>query len=284
MEEKQKTEAETSDPVIVNHGTDHRFLDEAGDTTFFGKGKELIIGQAGVSLAFAIGMVKINRALPEVRAEVVALQRSVEQDEYLNVIPSVRKRMNRGGFFFHASDDTPEVRQILFRYLKTLDCSLEVVVARKIAEIFARKHNHQEAEFYADVLAHLIKNKLIMGGKLVLNISSRANSTNNRNLQTALEKASGHAVKKHAPVPLATQVVFNVQNHRAEPLLNVADYLCWSVQRVFEKGETRHYDYLGDRIGLVVDLFDQGGGDGGDNYYRGVKRLTSKNRLSPPSP
>ena len=261
--------------------TDHRFLDEAGDTTFFGKGKELIIGQAGVSLAFAIGMVKINRPLPEVRAEVVTLQRSVEQDEYLNVIPSVRKRMERGGFFFHASDDTPEVRQILFRYLKNLDCSMEVVVARKIPEIFARKHNHQEAEFYADVLSHLIKNKLVIGGKLVLNISSRANSTNNRNLQTSLEKASSHAIKKHEPATLVTEVVFNVQNHRAEPLLNVADYLCWSVQRVFERGETRHYDYLGNRIGLVVDLFDQTGGEGSSNFYRGDRRLTPENRISP---
>lgn len=201
----------------------------------------------------------------------------------LNVIPSVRKRMDRGGFFFHASDDTPEVRQVLFRYLKTLECSLEAVVARKIPEVFARKHNHQETEFYADVLSHLIKNKLGMGGKLVLNISGRANSTSNRNLQAALEKATGRAVKKRDPGDLRTQVVFNVQNHRTEPLVNVADYLCWSVQRVFERGETRHYDYLGDRIRLVVGLYDQDGYEGSRNYYRGKRRLTAENRLGPPS-
>lgn len=261
---------------------DHRFLDEAGDTTFFGKGKELIVGREGVSLAFTIGMVKINRPLDEVRKEVMELQTGVERDEYLNVIPSVRKRMDRGGFFFHASDDTPDVRQVLFRYLKNLDCSLEAVVARKIPEMFARKHNHQETEFYADVLSHLIKNKLGMGGKLVLNISGRANSTSNRNLQAALEKAAGRAVKKRDSGGLTTQVVFNVQNHRVEPLLNVADYLCWSIQRVFERGETRHYDFLGDRIRLVVDLYDQAGYEGSKNYYRGKRRLTAQNRLSPP--
>lgn len=277
------SEGALPEPVDTKRGTDHRFLDEAGDTTFFGKGKQLIVGREGVSLAFTMGMVKINRPLPDVRAEVSALRRSVEQDEYLNVIPSVRKRMERGGFFFHACDDTPEVRQLLFRYIKTLDCSLEAVMARKIPEIFTRKHNHHESEFYADVLSHLIKNKLQMGGKLVLNISSRANSTNNRNLQSALGKATGRAVKKHAPDIITTQVVFNVQNHRAEPLLNVADYLCWSVQRVFERGETRHYDFLGDRIRLVVDLFDQTGYEGSRNYYRGNRRLTPENRLSPPS-
>lgn len=276
-------EAERAVPASAGSRTDHRFLDEAGDTTFYGRGKQLIVGQAGVSLAFAIGMVKINRPLAEVRGEVVELQRSVERDDYLNLIPSVRRRMGQGGFFFHASDDTPDVRQVLFRYLKNLDCSLEAVVARKIPALFARKHNQHETEFYADVLSHLIKNKLQMGGKLVLNISNRANSTNNRNLQTALEKATGRAIKKLTPNALTTHVVFNVQNHRTEPLLNVADYLCWSVQRVFERGETRHYDFLGDRIRLVVDLFDQSGYEGSRNYYRGKRRLTAENRLSPPS-
>jgi hypothetical protein len=48
-----------------------------------------------------------------------------------------------------------------------------------------------------------------------------------------------------------------VQTHYTEALLNVADYLCWSVQRVFERGETRYYDFLGDRINLVVDLYSE---------------------------
>ena len=195
----------------------------------------------------------------------------------------MRKRIASGGFFFHASDDPPEVRQVLFRYLREIDCSLEAVVARKIPDLFALKHNGHESEFYADVLSHLIKDNLRTGEKLVLNISSRANSTSNRNLQAALEKAVGRAAKGDDADDLATSVVFNVQNHRTEPLLNVADYLCWSVQRVFERGETRHYDFLGDRIRLVLDLYDQENYEGNRNCYSGPRRLTAENRLSPPS-
>jgi len=33
---------------------------------------------------------------------------------------------------------------------------------------------------------------------------------------------------------VGTHVVFNAQTPRNEPLLNVADYRCWSVQHVFE--------------------------------------------------
>jgi len=41
------SEQQTAPPVISSH----RFLDEAGDTTFYGKGKVMMLGQPGVSLA-----------------------------------------------------------------------------------------------------------------------------------------------------------------------------------------------------------------------------------------
>ncbi len=263
---------------------DHRFLDESGDTTFFSKGKQLIVGQLGVSRSFSIGMVEISDALREVREQVLALQSEVEADAYLNVIPSVRKKIENGGFFFHACDDPPEVRQLFFKYLKDLNCSVDVVVARKKPELFISKHNSRETEFYADVLSHLIKANIKPDRKLVLNIAHRANSTSNKNLQAALEKATGKPSKECGLNEKDARVVFNVQSHRTEPLLNIADYLCWPVQRVFERGETRHYDFLGDRIRLVVDLYDQDCDDGKCNRYCSENRLTSENKLGPLSP
>ena len=78
----------------------HRFLAEAGDTTFFGKGRVPILGQEGVSLCFGLGMVKFAPPVVEVRAQVTDLCRAVEADDYLNRIPSVAKRSQSGGLFF----------------------------------------------------------------------------------------------------------------------------------------------------------------------------------------
>jgi len=97
-------------------------------------------------------------------------------------------------------------------------------------------------------------------------------------------KAVERFEKKFSVDEISSLVVFNVQNHRSESLLNVADYLCWSVQRVFERGETRYYDFIGDKIRLVVDLYDTAKYRGSLNYYRGSHRLTAANKLSPPSP
>ena len=262
----------------------HRFLDEAGDTTFYGKGRIPIVGRPGVSLSFAIGMVKFNADLNEIRKAVRALQDEATSDKYLLGIASVAKKAAAGGFYFHATDDPPEVRERFFKFIESLDCTCEVMVARKLPSMFALKHHHQEAEFYADVLSHLLKNKLKLGQKVVLNIAERGASTRNANLQLALTKAVERFEKKGSVDEISSLVVFNVQNHRTEPLLNIADYLCWSVQRVFERGETRYYDFLGDKIRLVVDLYDTTKYKDSLNYYRGKRRLTAENKISPPSP
>ena len=63
----------------------HRFLDEAGDTTFFGKGKVPFVGKVeGVSLSFILGMVKFKEPLMSIREKIIELQKEIEIDEYLN--------------------------------------------------------------------------------------------------------------------------------------------------------------------------------------------------------
>lgn len=262
--------------------TFHRFLDETGDTTFFGKGRKMIVGQDGVSLSFGLGVVRIDRPLEEVRREVQGLQTQVEADPLLNTIPSVQKRVASGGFFFHACKDTPDVRAVLLRYLRELPCEGEVVVARKIPGLFERQHHGREEEFYADLLAHLIKNRLKRPGTLVLNVAERGSSTREKVLTEALRLATERATRKWGGEKLQARVVFNVQSPRAEPLLTVSDYLCWAVQRVFEQGEVRHYNYLAEKIRLVVDLYDREKYEGSRNYYGRKNPLTAQNKLGPP--
>jgi hypothetical protein len=262
----------------------HRFLDEAGDTVILGKGGVPVCGQPGVSLAFGIGMVKFGTELAPTRQRIGEMEREIERDAYLNRIPSIAKQIAAGGFHLHAKDDPPEVREKFYRLIRDTDCSLEMMVARKIPGLFVRKHGARESEFYADVLSHLLKNKLKLGEKLVLNVAARGNSTKNTNLELALHKATARFLKLHDVGEIRSQVVFNLQTPKTEPLLKIADYLCWTVQRVFERGETRYYDFMLDKIRLVVDLYDSDRYAGGKNYYKRDNPLTAKNKLSPPSP
>ena len=262
----------------------HRFLDECGDTTFFGKGRMPVIGQDGVSLAFGLGLVKFSIPVEEARAQVQVLAKEIEVDDFFRRVPSVQKRVAVGGFYFHAKDDLPEVRERLFRWIKATDVTLELVMARKIPAIFARKHNSHEKDFYADLLSHLLKTKLKLDQRLVINVASRGSTTRQHTLDLALEKARHRFAKKHDTATECCEVVFNVQTPRAEPLLSVADYLSWAVQRVFERGETRYYDYICERVAVVIDLYDFTNYEKDRNYYTPKRPLTAANKLGPPSP
>jgi hypothetical protein len=262
--------------------TTHRFLDETGDTTFYGDGRKLIIGQQGVSLCFGLGIVRIDRPLNEVWQEVRALQKQVEADPLLNTIPSVQKRIKSGGFYFHACKDSPDVRTLILHYIRDLPCEAEMVIARKIPRLFEKQHHAREEEFYGDVLSHLIKGRLKGAGTLVLNVAQRGSSTREKVLLSALDLATERAAKKWDAENLQTQAVFNIQNPRTEPLLTISDYLCWGVQRVFERGETRYYNYLAERIRLVVDLYDRDKYEGWRNYYDKRNPLTTENKIGPP--
>lgn len=170
--------------------TNHRFLDEAGDTAFYGKGKIPVLGSNGVSLCFILGMIKFRDPLPRVRQQILELQKQVEGDRYYRGVPSIEKRKNKDGFYFHATDDPPEVRKTFFEFILGLNCSCEAVVGRKIPELYERKHNGDQCEFYADLLAHLLKNKLQRNRKLVLNIAQRGVSTRNHVLESAKARAA----------------------------------------------------------------------------------------------
>lgn len=259
----------------------HRFLDEAGDTTFYGKGKKNIIGTNGVSNVFILGMIKIKDPLDEVRNKINALQEKITSDEYYHV-PSVLKKINNNGYYLHATDDLPEVRKEMFDLMKTINCSFEAVVGRKSIERYETKHKGREEYFYADLLSHLLKNKLSKYDKLVIHISERGKSTKNHNLELAFLKAKQRFSKKNGNSSMKTEVVFNVNYPTKDSLLNLADYFCWTIQRVFEKGEIRYYNFIKEQIKLVIDIYDTENYECWKNYYDNKKNpLSTQNKISP---
>lgn len=168
----------------------HRFLDEAGDTTFYGKGRSSIIGTSGVSNCFILGMVKFYDPIEAIRQQVNQLQQEIADNPLFETVSLLKKKNAEGGYYFHATDDIPEVRLKFFEYIKSLNCTFEAVVGRKSIERYETKHKGKEEYFYADMLSHLLKNKLAKGEKFVLHISERGKSTKNQNLDLALRKAT----------------------------------------------------------------------------------------------
>jgi hypothetical protein len=92
-----------------------------------------------------------------------------------------------------------------------------MVVGRKIPALFAKKHTGNGSEFYADLLSHLLKNKLKLGQRQVINIAERGKSTRNHVLELAVQKATERFAKRQDAAQISSQVVFQRANpaHRA---------------------------------------------------------------------
>jgi len=257
----------------------HRFLDEAGDTTFYAKGRIPLIGRNSSSNVFILGMAAFNEPLQPIRDNILRFEREIENSAYYKNVPSVQKRVQKyGQYFFHAKDDLPEIKKEFFDYIKTVDCSIKVAVGRKQIDIFENEHNRKEAAFYADLLSYLIRDEFLKHPRMVLNIAERSSSTAINNLESGLKKAQKRFIVKHPEKENKTKVSFKVLKYINDPLLRIPDYLCWSIQRIFEKGEIRYYDYIMEKIDAVVDVYDN------ERIYNSENPLNEKNKVSPQTP
>lgn len=268
----------------MNKKEHHRFIDEAGDTTFFGKYNKPLVGTEGVSKTFILGMLKVKEPLEEFRQKVLTLQNNISNNPLYQVPSLLSAKKKHGGYFLHAKNDIGEIRKEVFDFILNSNVSFEAVVSTKDYIRFERKYSRMENYIYADTLSFLLKNKLFSNQKLVLNIAERGSSTKNQNLDLALKKAKQRIQSnpKNKGKELTTEVKFNIQSPHTEPILNIADYFCWVVQRVFERGELRYYNYIKDKISTVIDIHDSNNYENYKNYYDKKNPLTNKNKKDPP--
>ena len=231
---------------MTSEKTKYYFVDEAGDMTFFGKGGISIVGTPGVSNHFLIGMLCINENLTEVRRKIEKLKDEVLDDVYFKNIVNIQKKVvNNNQFFFHATDDIPEVRMMFYKLIKSLDCTFELVVVAKSVSRFIHKHNKKESEFYADILSYLLENKLKHPHQIT--VAKIGSTLKVNHLQDGFKRAIKR-VQARESLDSHYETKFIIETQYAEPILNIADYFCWAYQRFVEKRETRYLRFIEEKI------------------------------------
>ena len=226
------------------------FVDEAGDPAFFGKGKKLIVGNDGCSRTLSIGFLRtydpeaIRDKLAEVRLE-------ISKDKYLKDIPSITKTLRA----FHAKDDCPEVRKLVYSALDKLEFAFQVVVGRKHVALFTGRHKASQDLFYDDLVSHLFSRQLHLATENTIIFARRGDKARQHALRAAVETGTEKFKQKYKNAT-ATTVHIETSQSQQEPALQAADYVLWSVQRAFEKGEMRYFEYMREKIELVWDVYD----------------------------
>lgn len=252
--------------------TRYYFVDESGDPVFYDDRGRIILGHEGVSPILIVGFILTTNP-GKIRKRLLELRETVTKDPYLQGIPSLQKT----AIAFHAKDDCPEVRERVFRCLAELDFSAEVFVARKIENIFKKRHHSNENEFYDDLVSKLFQNKLHMATDNKIYFAVRGNRKRQAPLEQAILTAKTQFEQKRN-VSIQTTITIQPQSPYGEPCIQVIDYVNWAIQRAFLRKETRFLSMIGDKLKYVVDIYDT------DKYPKNFYSKTNPfdvNKISP---
>jgi len=241
------------------------FVDESGDTVFFNNKGEDLVKAGKASSVFIVGYFEaddfndIHKRLTRVRDE-------IKNDSYLQPIPSLKKSL----IHFHAKDDCPEVREKVFKEIIQMNIKCYAVVARKSSEQFKKKFNGKAPRLYEYLVEKLFENRLHLYSKIDIYFSKMGNVIREENMKMALDTAKDSFEQKWGHINDNTIRLFIQEPSQITPL-QVVDYILWSINRVYEKGDMRYFNFVKEKVELVLDIFDNSKYPG--NYY------TSKNPL-----
>ena len=121
--------------------------------------------------------------------------------------------------------------------------------------IFRRKFNMSDKKLYKFLVAELLKNRLHLYNEIDIYFSEMSNIVSVSNMTEALNDAIAKFQQKWGKENNGNIRIF-LQQPSHLPLLQVIDYVLWTVFRVYEKNDFRYFNFIREKIKLVHDIFD----------------------------
>ncbi|WP_111361747.1 DUF3800 domain-containing protein [Fibrobacter sp. UWR1] len=247
------------------------YFDESGDPRILGHHGKNLLQEGSVSKTFSVGYVEISNP-HQLLVDLEKLRKELMEDEYLQAVPSMRNLKNG----FHANKDCAEVKEKVFKLLKKSDFEAYIIVARKNESVFRRKFNMSDKKLYKFLVAELLKNRLHLYSEIDIYFSEMGNVVSVNNMTEALNDAIAKFQQKWGKENNGKIRVF-LQQPSHLPLLQVIDYVLWTVFRVYEKNDFRYFNFIREKIKLVHDIFDVQSNQFYGTFYTEKKPLEQKN-------
>jgi hypothetical protein len=202
------------------------FVDESGDPAYYAKrSKRIIVGEEGCSRVLLMGFVR-TRDPEDLRKKLTDVRSAIATDRYLQHIPSPKKSL----LHFHAKDDCPEVRKLVFEAISGMQFAAQVVVARKVEKWFRFCYDADESKFYDDLVTKLFKGQLHRSSENHIIFAERGNKKRQRALAEAVDRGL-----RMLPPKNAWTAHINTHQSRQEPAIQVIDYINWAVHSRLRK-------------------------------------------------
>lgn len=231
-------------------GEQYFFVDESGDPYFYDRYGRSVLETGGCSNILILGFIRTDNPV-EIRRQLQSLRTEISNDEYLAKIPSMKETLKT----FHAKDDCPEVREKVFKLIKTLDFKCQMILARKIENIFVKSHKKNPNSFYDYLITLLFQNQLHEVKTNTIFFATKSNKARRIPLEKAINE-SIKAFEARCKIKVDTQIQIQPQTPFGEPCIQVIDYMNWALYRAYTKEESRYLEFVQDKISLITDIYD----------------------------
>jgi len=244
------------------------FIDESGDASFYAKKNKLLVGTDGFQPLLLLGLIVLEDK-KEIFNQIKNLQEDIKNDALYNSLKCVS---NPKGWYFHARNDQPEIRTKFIELIRKIEgFKSYIVIGRKRLDLFHKKHNKSESEFYFDMVYHLLKDRLNNSAIFYQILLSKRAGNSGEKLKEAIEKAIERDNKKRK-IPITIQYDCRTIPSDITPELSIIDYLMWALQRYILLKDSRFYNALVEKMNLIIDLYDfEKFGSKSSNYYHPKK-------------
>jgi hypothetical protein len=257
----------------------HYYVDEAGDGTIFDAKGRVIIGNEGCSKFFMLGLLDVTNP-SALEKDILALREGLHNDPYFKDVPSMQVKTNKTAILFHAKDDLPEVRREVFRVLMKHEVRFFAIVRdkRKMLEYIRQRnevdncYRYKTNELYDYLIRQLFHDRLHQHDAYEVHFAKRGKSDRTEALRAALETARQRFAEKWGKTSSASINVLASDSKNIAGL-QATDYFLWSLQRFYERGESRYLDFLWPAFRLIRDVDDTRKNKYGE-YYTQKKPLT----------
>ena len=246
---------------MVRGGTAY-FVDEAGDTTLFGRYGNVLVGSDAVSRFFMVARLEV--------ADIAALQRDMDvlraellADPLLSSIPSMQPGAGKTALFFHAKDDVAEVRHAVFKLLLRHELRFSAVVKEKqvlLQDVLQRqavdakyRYKADGHEVYDDLIAHLFNRFGELGAQRHISFAVRGSKPRTAVLKAVLDSIDA-GFQDDFGFDLHDKTTVDSSYPSASVGLQACDYLLWALQRFYERSEERYLRALWPKFVRVLDL------------------------------
>ena len=238
------------------------FVDEAGDTTLFGRHGTVLVGTEALSRFFIVGRLEVDD-VAALEADTSALRAELLADPLLQAVPSMKADAGKTALFFHAKDDVPEVRHAVFKLLMRHDLRMAAVVKDK-HQLLAEVHAHEAAnpcyrykadghEIYDDLIARLFGRFGAFGAQRYVTFAVRGSKPRTAALKTVLDTIDKGFEGDFGFAPHGDTTVASSYPAKSAGL-QACDYLLWALQRFYERKEERYLHALWPQFARVLDL------------------------------